>query len=94
MARTWPKRVSGADAGFVVVAVGVVILRRTRPDLPRSFRTPLVPLVPAVSVLASLWLMVNLPAATWVRFAVWMAVGLVVYFAYGQRSSRLGDGRR
>ena len=84
----------GTLFAFVVVAVGVVILRRTRPDLPRSFRTPLVPLVPAVSVLASLWLMVNLPAATWVRFAVWMAVGLVVYFAYGQRSSRLGDGRR
>jgi basic amino acid/polyamine antiporter, APA family len=67
----------------------VIILRRTRPDLPRSFRTPLVPLVPILSVLASLWLMVNLPAETWLRFAIWMVIGFVVYFLYGRSHSRL-----
>lgn len=80
----------GTLFAFVVVAIGVVILRRTRPDLPRAFRTPLVPWLPALSVLASLWLMLNLPAETWLRFAIWMAVGVVVYFVYGRRNSRLG----
>ncbi|POX39107.1 amino acid permease [Streptomyces sp. Ru73] len=80
----------GTLFAFVVVALGVIILRRTRPDLPRTFRTPLVPLVPVLSVLASLWLMVNLTAETWLRFAVWMAIGLVFYFVYGRSHSRLG----
>lgn len=80
----------GTLFAFVVVAIGVIILRKQRPDLERSFRTPLVPFVPILSVLASLWLMVNLPTETWVRFGIWMAVGLVVYFVYGRRHSRLG----
>ncbi|MEU8978035.1 amino acid permease [Streptomyces sp. NPDC048309] len=80
----------GTLFAFVVVAIGVVILRRTRPDLPRSFRTPLVPLVPILSVLASLWLMLNLPAETWLRFAIWMVIGFAVYFLYGRSHSRLG----
>ncbi|WP_455352017.1 amino acid permease [Streptomyces sp. SYSU K217416] len=80
----------GTLFAFVVVAIGVIILRRTRPDLPRAFRTPLVPLLPIVSVAASLWLMLNLPAETWRRFAIWMALGVVVYFVYGRRNSRLG----
>ncbi len=79
----------GTLFAFVLVAIGIPVLRRTRPDLERSFRTPLVPLVPILSVLASVYLMLNLPAATWLRFFVWMAVGLVVYFAYGARHSRL-----
>jgi APA family basic amino acid/polyamine antiporter len=79
----------GTLFAFVVVAIGVVILRHTRPDLHRSFRTPLVPLVPIVSVLASLWLMLNLPAETWLRFAIWMVIGFVVYFLYGRSHSRL-----
>ncbi|EST31077.1 amino acid permease [Streptomyces niveus] len=83
----------GTLFAFVVVAIGVVILRRTRPDLPRAFRAPLVPWLPAASVLASLWLMLNLPAETWLRFAIWMAVGVVVYFAYGRTHSRLGNSR-
>ncbi|MFC7302828.1 amino acid permease [Streptomyces monticola] len=80
----------GTLFAFVVVAIGVVILRKQRPDLPRSFRTPLVPLVPALSVLASLWLMLNLPAETWLRFGVWMVLGVVIYFVYGRGHSRLG----
>ena len=80
----------GTLFAFVVVAVGVVLLRRTRPDLHRSFRTPWVPVVPALSVLASVWLMLNLPAETWLRFAIWMVVGFVIYFLYGRSHSRLG----
>ncbi|GAA3486163.1 amino acid permease [Streptomyces cremeus] len=82
----------GTLFAFVVVALGVVILRRKRPDLPRSFKTPLVPLIPALSVLASLWLMLNLPAETWLRFGVWMLIGIAVYFLYGKRNSKLGKG--
>ncbi|WP_275946453.1 amino acid permease [Streptomyces sp. SCUT-3] len=79
----------GTLFAFVVVAVGVVVLRRTRPDLPRNFRTPLVPWLPAASVLASLWLMLNLPLETWLRFAVWMLLGFAVYFFFGRSHSRV-----
>jgi APA family basic amino acid/polyamine antiporter len=80
----------GTLFAFVVVAIGVVILRRTRPDLHRSFRTPWVPFLPIVSVLATLWLMLNLPAETWLRFVIWMVIGFFVYFLYGRSHSRLG----
>ncbi|HEV7804984.1 MAG TPA: amino acid permease [Solirubrobacteraceae bacterium] len=79
----------GTLFAFVVVALGIVVLRRTRPDLERAYRTPAVPLVPILAVLASLWLMLNLPAETWERFGIWMAIGLVLYFVYGRRRSRL-----
>jgi APA family basic amino acid/polyamine antiporter len=75
----------GTLAAFAVVSLGVIILRHTRPDLPRSFRTPGVPYVPVAAILASLWLMLNLPVETWIRFGAWMAAGLVVYFGYGRR---------
>jgi APA family basic amino acid/polyamine antiporter len=80
----------GTLFAFILVAIGVVILRRTRPDLPRAFRTPLVPVLPIASVLASFYLMLNLPAATWIRFAIWLVIGLVVYGLYGARRSRVG----
>src|SRR5918998_296122 len=69
----------GTLFAFVLVSIGVVILRRTRPDLPRGFRTPLVPLVPILAVLACLWLMLNLSVETWLRFVIWMAIGVVIY---------------
>ncbi|WP_433210217.1 amino acid permease [Dactylosporangium sp. CS-047395] len=78
----------GTLFAFVVVSIGVVVLRRTRPDLPRGFRTPWVPVLPVVSVLASVWLMLNLPVVTWVRFLIWMALGLILYFAYGMRRAK------
>ena len=82
----------GTLFAFVLVSIGVIFLRRTRADLsarsaPRSCRS-----FPILSVLASLWLMLNLQGATWVRFGVWMAVGLVVYFGYSRRHSRLAGG--
>jgi APA family basic amino acid/polyamine antiporter len=82
----------GTLFAFVIVAVSVIILRRTRPDLPRAFRTPLVPVLPIVSVAASFWLMLNLPAETWLRFGIWMVIGVVVYFFYGRTHSRLARG--
>ncbi|CAM5418953.1 Putrescine transporter PotE [Streptomyces antimycoticus] len=84
----------GTLFAFVVVALGVLILRGTRPRPPRAFRTPWVPVLPIVSVAASLWLMLNLPAETWLRFVVWMVIGFIVYFLYGapaQPGGRGGD---
>ncbi|MER7501733.1 amino acid permease [Nonomuraea pusilla] len=78
----------GTLFAFVVVSLGVIVLRRTRPDLPRAFRTPLVPLLPILSVLACVYLMLNLPVQTWLRFIIWMIIGVVLYFAYGYRHSR------
>lgn len=79
----------GTLFAFILVAIGVLVLRRTRPDLPRAFRCPGVPAVPILAVLASFYLMLNLPGATWIRFIVWMVIGFVVYFAYGAGHSRL-----
>jgi len=79
----------GALFAFVLVSLGVVVLRRSRPDLPRSFRTPAVYLVAICSVLLCSYLMLNLTGATWIRFLIWMAIGLVVYFVYGRTHSRL-----
>src|SRR5215204_680081 len=81
----------GTLAAFVLVSIGVIILRRTRPDLPRAFKVPGYPWLPALSVLASLWLMLNLPVITWVRFLIWMAAGLVLFFLYGMRRAVLAD---
>jgi APA family basic amino acid/polyamine antiporter len=84
----------GILLAFVVVCVAVVVLRYRQPDLPRGFRTPGMPFVPAVGVVFSLWLITFLAWQTWVRFAVWFVIGLVVYFGYSYRRSALaGDGR-
>jgi len=80
----------GTLFAFVLVSVGVVILRRRRPDLPRSFKVPAAPLVATLAVLLCVYLMLNLTGGTWIRFLVWMALGLVVYFVYGYRNSRVG----
>ncbi len=84
----------GTLFAFVVVALGVIVLRRTRPDLPRAFRTPWVPVLPVLSVAASVWLMLNLPAETWLRFGAWMVIGVVIYAAYGRRNSGLAKEAR
>ena len=79
----------GTLMAFVIVSIGIVVLRRTRPDLPRPFRMPWVPLLPILSALVSLILMLGLPRATWERLIVWMVIGIAFYFLYGFRKSRL-----
>jgi len=83
----------GTLFAFLVVAVAVAVLRRTRPDMDRPFRTPLSPALPVVTALACLGLMTNLAVETWLRFLVWLAVGLVVYAVYGRTHSLLVLGR-
>jgi basic amino acid/polyamine antiporter, APA family len=72
------------------VSAGVVVLRRSRPDLKRGFRAPAVPLLPIASICACVWLMLNLTALTWVRFVVWLVVGTAIYLGYGLRHSMQG----
>jgi APA family basic amino acid/polyamine antiporter len=79
----------GTLFAFVLVAVGIIILRRTDPNRPRPFRTPFVPLVPLCAIGTCVYLMCELPKVTWIRFFLWMAVGLMIYFFYGARNSRL-----
>jgi APA family basic amino acid/polyamine antiporter len=83
----------GTLFAFVLVSLGVIMLRRSQPDLPRAFRTPAVPLVPILAVISCVFLMLNLGSLTWWRFLVWMALGFVVYFFYGYRHSRLARER-
>ena len=79
----------GTLLAFVIVCAGVWLLRVRRPDLPRPFKTPLVPLVPLLGIALSLLLMASLPLDTWLRLIIWLALGFVVYFGYGRRHSRL-----
>ena len=79
----------GTLFAFVIVSVGVIVLRKTRPDLERPFRAPFVPVLPIASALVSLALMLALPRPTWERLFFWMALGLVIYFAYGRTHSKL-----
>ena len=80
----------GTLSAFVLVSLAVVVLRRTRPDLKRGYRVPFSPVLPIVSALLCFYLMLNLTTLTWVRFAVWLAIGTAIYFAYGRRHARVG----
>jgi len=80
----------GTLFAFVLVSAGVIVLRRTRPDLERGFRAPGVPWLPIASIVACVWLMLNLTALTWIRFLIWMAIGVLIYFVYSRRHSVLG----
>jgi len=83
----------GTLSAFVLVSFGVPILRRARPDLHRGFRVPWSPVLPVLSGVACLWLMTNLTTLTWIRFGIWLLVGLVIYFAYSYWHSELRRGR-
>jgi basic amino acid/polyamine antiporter, APA family len=82
----------GTLVAFTVVSIGVMILRRTQPDLPRGFRVPLYPIVPIASAAFCLYLISGLPYTTFVLFAVWLGVAAIIYFAYSMRHSLLGRG--
>jgi APA family basic amino acid/polyamine antiporter len=79
----------GILLAFVVVCVAVIVLRYRRPDLPRTFRAPGMPVVPAIGVVFSIWLITFLEPLTWLRFAIWFVLGMAIYFAYGRRKSVL-----
>lgn len=79
----------GTLFAFVIVSIGVIVLRRTRPDLPRPFKVPFSPAIPILSALASLYLMYGLPLDTWMRLIIWMVIGITVYFTYSIKHSKL-----
>jgi len=79
----------GTLLAFVMVCLGVLILRKTQPNAPRSFKTPFVPVVPVLGILTSLVLMFALPLDTWIRLIVWLIIGLIIYFSYGKKKSKL-----
>ncbi|WP_379089394.1 amino acid permease [Pedobacter sp. UC225_65] len=81
----------GTLFAFILVCIGIIILRKRMPDLPRAFKVPLVPLIPILGVLVCLGMMVFLPLDTWVRLLVWIIIGINVYLFYGIRNSLLSD---
>lgn len=83
----------GTLFAFTLVCAGVLIVRRTMPDAPRSFKTPLVPFIPIAGIITCLVMMVFLPADTWIRLVLWMLIGLDIYVSYGIKHSKLGQGQ-
>lgn len=81
----------GTLLAFVMVCAGVLILRKKQPDTLRPFKTPLVPLVPILGIITCLAMMSFLPGDTWLRLVIWLAIGLVIYFVYGKRNSKLNE---
>lgn len=79
----------GTLFAFISVSLGIIILRKARPDLERTFKVPLVPWIPVLAVLTCGYLLISLPAVTWIAFLIWMVIGLIVYFAYGYKHSEL-----
>jgi APA family basic amino acid/polyamine antiporter len=75
----------GTLFAFILVSAGVIVLRRKQPDRPRSFRVPWVPLLPMISIVCCMVLMLSLPLETWLRFFVWLVIGLFIYFLYGKK---------
>ena len=83
----------GTLFAFILVAVGVIVLRKKQPDRPRSFRVPFVPFTPILAIVSCLVLMIGLPLETWIRFVVWLIIGLFIYFLYSRhRTSQLAEG--
>lgn len=82
----------GTLFAFILVCVGIMVMRKNMPDIPRAFKTPMVPLVPILGIITCLFMMVFLPADTWIRLILWMLIGMDVYWFYGIRKSILGDG--
>lgn len=83
----------GTLTAFIMVSIAVVVLRKQRPDLPRSFKVPWSPVLPILSAVICLYLTLNLSIETWARFLIWLAIGIALYFSYGYRNSRLVTGK-
>ncbi|MEL1253067.1 amino acid permease [Flavobacterium sp. DGU38] len=81
----------GTLLAFVLVCIGVMVMRKKMPDAPRSFKTPLVPFVPVAGILICLALMYSLPNESWARLVIWMALGIIIYFIYGKKNSKLNS---
>lgn len=79
----------GTLLAFAIVCASVLVLRKTRPDIPRPFKTPFVPAVPILGILTCILMMVSLGLATWARLAIWVLIGLAIYFLYGRKKSHL-----
>ncbi len=79
----------GTLFAFSLVCIGVLIMRKKMPDAPRAFKTPLVPFVPIAGVVVCVYLMYSLPGESWFRLAIWLVLGLVIYFVYGKKHSKL-----
>lgn len=77
----------GTLAAFILVCGGVIVLRQTKPDLPRPFKLGFHPIIPSLGIISCLYLMMSLPLGTWLRFGIWMLLGLVIYYVYGHRNS-------
>ncbi len=83
----------GTLMAFIIVCCGIMVLRKKRPDLPRPFRAPWMPFTPIMGILVSLAMMLGLPALTWIRLAVWLVIGMVIYFGYSRHHSRVRQGK-
>ncbi|TDW44302.1 amino acid/polyamine/organocation transporter (APC superfamily) [Flavobacterium sp. 270] len=81
----------GTLLAFVLVCIGVMVMRKKMPDAPRAFRTPLVPFVPVAGIVICLALMYSLPNESWARLVIWMALGIIIYFVYGKKNSKLNN---
>ncbi|HZR40438.1 MAG TPA: amino acid permease [Ktedonobacteraceae bacterium] len=81
----------GTLLAFILVSLGVIVLRRSNPNLQRAFRVPLVPLIPILSTLACLYLLLSLPILTWFRFVAWLVLGILIYFFYSRHHSRVRE---
>jgi APA family basic amino acid/polyamine antiporter len=79
----------GTLFAFVLVAIGVIVMRKKMPDAPRHFKTPLVPLVPILGILVCVSMMLSLPKITWIRLFVWMGIGFLIYFTYSVKHSKV-----
>ena len=82
----------GTLFAFILVCIGIWVMRKKMPELPRAFKTPMVPLVPLLGIITCLFMMVFLPMDTWIRLLVWMLIGLDIYLVYGAKHSMLGNG--
>jgi APA family basic amino acid/polyamine antiporter len=84
----------GTLFAFILVCVGILVMRKKMPDAPRAFKTPLVPFVPIAGVITCGYLMYSLPLESWLRLIVWLIIGFVIYFGYSVKHSRINNPKK